>query len=258
MSTDVWVETDLQEGVLCIRLNRPKVNALNSTMIQQLQVAFVQAGRDAQVRCVLLTAAGNTFSAGQDLTEMQSKSGSSFRAHLLQTYNPLILQIRRLEKPVVAAIHGAVTGAGLGIVLACDLRIASQAARFIVGFSGIGLAPDSAVSIFLPQLIGLGRASEVTFFNTPIDANQALDWGLVNRVVSIDELQSEALEWTKQLTLAPIHAIGLTKRNFNRAVLPDLEAILDYEAHNQETAGRGAEHKEGLEAFMGKRSPDYR
>jgi 2-(1,2-epoxy-1,2-dihydrophenyl)acetyl-CoA isomerase len=227
-------------------------------MVHQLQAAFTQAGRDAHVRSVLLTAAGNTFSAGQDLIEMQSKAGVSFRSHLLKTYNPLILQIRRMEKPVLAAIQGAVTGAALGIVLACDVRIASQAARFLVGFSGIGLAPDSAVSLFLPQLIGLGRASEVTFFNTPIDANQALDWGLVNRVVSANKLQVEALAWAKQLAQGPVHAIGLAKRDFNRIILPELEATLDYEAHNQETAGRSPEHQEGLQAFLEKRPPNFR
>ena len=258
MSGDLFVKTELQNGVLKLVLDRPKVNALNSEMITQLQTAFKAAERNAQVRCVLLSASGNTFCAGQDLSEMQAKGNVSYRAHLLGTYNPLILQIRRLEKPVLAAIQGAVTGAGLGLVLACDLRIAGQEAQFRVGFSGIGLAPDSAVSVLLPLLIGLGRASEAAFANFPIRADQALSWGLVNRVVPQLELDYRALEWAKQLALGPTHAFGLTKREFNKAILSNLEALLDYEAQNQEIAGRHGEHREGLQAFLEKRTPDFK
>lgn len=257
MSTDVWIETNLHDGVLHIEFNRPGVNAMTVDMVAQLQVAFKQAERDDGVRCVLLTASGSTFCAGQDLGEMQTKAGLSFREHLLKTYNPLILQIRRLEKPVLAAIQGAAVGAGLGLALACDLRIASPGARFLVGFAVIGLAPDSAVSLLLPLLIGLGRATEAAFSNTPLNADQALAWGLVNRVVPQAELPAAAAEWAKQLARGPVQALGLAKRDFNKAILPHLEAVLDYEAHNQELASRGIEHREGLRAFLEKRAPDY-
>ena len=257
MSTDNMVQADLQDGVLKIVLNRPKVNAFNTPMIHQMQAVFKQAERDAPVRCVLLTARGNSFSAGQDLTEMQSGSEISFRAHLLRTYNPLILQIRRLEKPVLAAIQGAVSGAALGIVLACDLRIAAQDARFLVGFSGIGLAPDSAVSLFLPLLIGLGRASEAAFNNTPINAVQALEWGLVNQTAPSNELDERAMIWARQLARGPVHSMGLAKRDFNKAVMANLEEVLEYEAHIQEIASKSAEHQEGLHAFLEKRIPNF-
>jgi 2-(1,2-epoxy-1,2-dihydrophenyl)acetyl-CoA isomerase len=144
---------------------------------------------------VLLTGSGKVFSAGQDVKEARQGSNFSFRYHLLHTYNQLILQIRQLEKPVLAALNGAAAGAGLGIALACDLRIAAASARLVVGFLGIGLACDSAVSLFLPALIGVGRAAEFAFMNDPIGADQALEWGLVNRVVPDDELQSRAFEW---------------------------------------------------------------
>ena len=257
MSTDNFVQTDLQDGVLKIVLNRPKVNAFNALMINQMQVVFKQAERDAQVRCVLLAANGNSFSAGQDLTEMRSGSEISFRAHLLKTYNPLILQIRHLEKPVLAAIQGAVSGAALGIVLACDLRIAAQDARFLVGFSGIGLAPDSAVSLLLPLLIGLGRASEAAFSNTPIDAVQALSWGLVNQIVPLIELDKRANIWARQLAQGPVHSMGLAKRDFNKAILANLEEVLEYEAHNQEIASKSDEHQKGLRTFLEKRPPKF-
>jgi 2-(1,2-epoxy-1,2-dihydrophenyl)acetyl-CoA isomerase len=253
------VITQIQSGVMSITLNRPKVNAFNFEMISAAQSALKQAARDPQVRCVLLTGSGSVFSAGQDITDFRQAAEEevSFRQHLQRTYNPLILQIRRLEKPVLAAINGAVSGAALGIALACDLRIAADSARFVVGFLGIGLAPDSAVSLFLPALIGLGRAAEAAFTNAPISAQQALEWGLVNRVVPAAELQEKAFEWAAQLASGPVGAMGLAKRDFNHAVLGNLEQVLDYEAHIQEIAGRGDEHKEGVQAFLEKRTPRY-
>jgi 2-(1,2-epoxy-1,2-dihydrophenyl)acetyl-CoA isomerase len=206
----------------------------------------------------VLTGSGNVFSAGQDVLDFQQAGDDlSFRDHLQRTYNPLVLQIRKLEKPVLAAVNGAVSGAALGIALACDLRIAADTARFVVGFLGIGLAPDSAVSLFLPALIGLGRASEFAFSNAPISAEQALAWGVVNRVVAAADLPEHAAEWGRQLAQGPTRAIGLAKRSFNKAVLGNLEQVLDYEAHIQEIAGHGAEHKEGVQAFLEKRPARY-
>jgi 2-(1,2-epoxy-1,2-dihydrophenyl)acetyl-CoA isomerase len=248
---------ELNEHVLTITLNRPKVNAFNFELISALLAAFKQAESDSQVRCVLLTGSGGVFSAGQDLSEFRQVEGLSYRRHLQKTYNPLILQIRRLGKPVLAAIQGAVSGAALGIALACDLRIAAEQARFVVGFGGIGLAPDSGVSVLLPALIGLGRALEFTFSNAPIRADQALAWGLVNRVVPAADLGEQALAWARKLASGPVHAMGLAKRDYNQAVLADLEAVLDYEAHIQEIAGAGVEHQEGVAAFQEKRAPDF-
>ncbi len=247
--------TEIKDHVLIITLNRPKVNAFNLEMIKATQAAFKQAQRQPEVRCVLLTASGNVFSAGQDITEIKQAEDASFRHHLQHTYNPLVLQIRQLEKPVLAAINGAVSGAALGIALACDLRIAADSARFVVGFLGIGLTTDSAVSLFLPLLIGLGRATEHAFMNTPISAEQALALGLVNRVVPAAELQEQAFEWASSLAQGPLYAYGLTKRAFNRALLPHLEQVLDYEANLQDIAGRSPEHKEGVSAFLEKRPP---
>lgn len=256
MSEDILL-TDLADGVFTITLNRPKANAFNDDLIDATKVAFKQAKKDAAIRCVLLSATGKLFSAGQDVTAFSDGERVSFRKHLLKTYNPLILQMRRLEKPVIAAINGAVAGAALGIVLACDLRIASQKARFVVGFGGIGLAPDSAVSLMLPKIIGLGRAAEAIYFNQPISADQALDWGLVNRVVSPQDLETASKEWAGKLAQGPVNAMGYSKRALNKAILPDLEAHLDYEAHIQEIAGNGPDHREGLSAFLEKREPDY-
>jgi 2-(1,2-epoxy-1,2-dihydrophenyl)acetyl-CoA isomerase len=249
--------SSLAEGVLCLTLNRPKTNAFNMEMITSLHEALRKAGRDASVRCIVLTGSGKNFSAGQDVRDFNQEGPISFRKHLQMTYNPLIMQLRQIEKPILAAINGSVAGAALGIALACDLRIAADNARFFVGFSGIGLAPDSSVSLMLPTLIGLGRAAELAFTNQPLDALQALEWGLINRVAPAESLQAEAMLWAGELAQGPVGAMGLTKRAFNQAVLFRLEQVLDYEAHIQEIAGQGAEHQEGVKAFLEKRRPKY-
>lgn len=252
------LQLDLNHGVLTLAINRPPANAFNLALIGDLQQAFRQAARDPQTRVVILTGAGVVFGAGQDIQEMKAGGESvSYRQHLLETYNPLVLQIRQIEKPVLAAINGMCAGASLGVALACDLRLAAESARFVVGFNGIGLAPDSGVSLLLPALIGLGRATEITFTNQAITAQQALAWGLLNRVVPAERLMEEAASLAAQLAKGPVGAFGLSKRLYNRAVLPHLAEMLDYEAHIQEIAGQRAEHHEGVNAFLEKRAPQF-
>ncbi len=261
MSEEILLQ-DLRDGVLTLTLHRPKANAFNLSLTQQLRKALQAAGKDDAVRVIVITGHGRIFSAGQDLREIlaveeQEGEDLSFRAHLEATYNPLIRAIRGVAKPVIAAINGPVAGAGLGVALACDLRIAADDARFVVGFLGIGLVPDSGVTLTLPLLIGLARATEYTFTNQPISAQQALAWGLVNRVVPADELPQAAFAWAAELARGPIFTMGLTKRAFNRVVIPHLEAALAYEAQMQEIAGRSPEHHEGLRAFLEKRRPKF-
>ena len=257
MSTEK-VLTDLTNGVFTVTINNPKANALNQEVSDSLKDAFNRADTDQDIRSIILTGNGKIFSAGQDIKAIDVKGHISFRKHLNNSYHPLIIQIRQLEKPILAAINGTVAGASLGIVLACDLRIASDNARFLTAFSGIGLAPDSAVSLLLPSFIGLGRAAEAAYFNKPINADQALAWGLVNKVVPLDELLAEAKSWAEKLADGPTGAIGLTKRDFNKAMLRNLKEVLDFEADVQEIAGKAPEHKEGLAAFIEGREPDYR
>lgn len=256
MGNDDLIQTQFENGVLCITLNRPKVNAFNTELVSATQHSFRLAERNPDVRCVVLTGSGNVFSAGQELTEFL-QTGISYRYHLLRTYNQLVLQMRQLPKPVLVAVNGAVSGAALGVALAGDLRIASTDARFVVGFSGIGLAPDSAVSLLLPSIIGLGRATEFTFTNAPISAEQALAWGLVNRISPSENLLSDALAWAGELAQGAVRALGYAKRLFNKAILPDLETVLDYEAYMQEVARRNPEHHEGVAAFLEKRPAKF-
>lgn len=249
--------TSLDAATLTIRLNRPEsANAFNFEMLDALQGALMQAAGDSQTRCVVLTGTGNAFSSGHDLNEMLAAQDKdvSYRTHLQKTYNPLILQIRGMEKPVIAALNGPVAGAGLGVALACDVRIAAEEVSFTVGFTGIGLVPDSAVSLLLPVIIGLGRATEFTFSNQPISAQQALEWGLVNWVVPGDSLHSKTAEFTARLAAGSLGAFGLSKRLFNKTMLSNLEDVLDYEAHLQEIASGGADHQKGVKAFLKNRT----
>ncbi|CAG0928631.1 2-(1,2-epoxy-1,2-dihydrophenyl)acetyl-CoA isomerase [Thermoflexales bacterium] len=249
---------DLADGVATLTLNRPEVrNACNDAMAEEVQAALKSAERDENVRCLVITGAGQGFCAGQDLAAVRERGEISFREHLLKTYNPIVAKLRSLEKPVIAAVNGAAAGAGWGIALACDVRYASDTAKFRLAFSGIGLAPDSGTSFFLPRLIGLGRALELAYTNDVLDANSALALGLVNKLYPADQLLPATSELARKLAQAPTRGLGLTKRAMNYALDASLEEALDYEAHLQEIAGRTHDHHEGVQAFLEKRQPKF-
>ena len=254
---------DKSDGVATITLNRPdKSNAFDDVFIADMIDALKQVERDADTRAVVITGAGKNFCAGQDLGPMleryQSPEGVSFGAHLRKSYNVIIARVRALEKPVIAAINGAAAGAGLGLACACDLRHASEAAKFRMAFIGIALAPDSATSFLLPRLIGLGRATEMALTNDLIDASTALQYGLVNRVFTPADLLPKTHEFAVRLAQSPTKSIGLTKRAFNRSFSVDLETALENEANLQEIAGHTADHIEGVQAFIDKRAPQFK
>lgn len=250
------------QGVATLTLNRPdKSNAFDDTLIAEMIDALKAIERDAGVRAVVITGAGKNFCAGQDLGPMleryRSPAGVSFGEHLRNSYNIIVSRIRTLEKPVIGAINGAAAGAGLGLACACDLRHASENAKFRMAFIGIALAPDSGTSFLLPRLVGLGRATEMAFTNELIDAEKALQYGLVNRVFKAEELLPQTLVFAAKLAQAPTRSIGLTKRALNRSLTADLETALEYEAYVQEVAGRTADHQEGVKAFIEKRPPNF-
>ena len=251
---------EVADGVATITLNRPDVrNAFNDQMAEDLQAALKAAERDVTVRCVVLTGAGAGFSAGQDLSALRERGPDiSFRQHLQHTYNPIVTKLSSVEKPVIAAVNGAAAGAGFGIALACDFRYASDRAKFLMAFIGIGLAPDSGTSFFLPRLLGLGRALELAYTNEVVDAPTALSLGLVNKVLPPDQLMPATLELARKLAQGPTTGFGLTKRAMNYALAATLPEALDYEAHLQEIAGRSADHLEGVNAFLEKRAPRFR
>ena len=256
-STSTPLSASLQAGSLILTLNRPeRANSFNFEMVSELRQVLTETEKNPQVRCIVLTGAGKTFSAGQDITEMNQADQTSYREHLDKTYNPLILQIRKIGKPVVAAVNGPCAGAALGIALACDLRLAKRSAYFVVGFSGIGLAPDSGVSLLLPVHIGLGRAQEYFYSNKPITAYQALQWGMVNQVGGFG-FEALVRRVAGKLATGPQEAFAAGKQAFNQAILPNLEETLNHEGILQEGAGRSAEHREGVRAFLGKRPPKF-
>ncbi|MDQ7028948.1 MAG: enoyl-CoA hydratase-related protein [Ardenticatenia bacterium] len=252
-----------EDGVLTITLNRPdKLNAANDTMLNELQEAFKQAGRDEEVRAVILTGAGRGFCAGQDLASVEERLHGGGRmdygAHLRHTYNPLILRIRRLPKPVIAAVNGVAAGAGMSLVMACDLRVAAESASFLQAFVRVGLVPDSGSTWMLPRLIGMARATELMLTGRRISAQEALDWGLINKVVPDNALMEEVNTLAGELAKAPTKVIGYIKRALDFAATRPLDEALEYEADMQELAGRTEDHLEGLRAFLEKRPPTYR
>lgn len=250
-------------GVATLTLNRPeRSNALDDELTRELLDALKQIERDETVRAVVLTGAGKNFSAGQDLAAfVERRNGPdaiSVREHLVKGYNQIITKMRTLEKPVIAAVNGAAAGAGLGICCACDLRYASENAKFRMAFIGIGLGPDSGTSFLLPRIVGLGRALNMAMTNELVDAQEAYAWGLANKVYAADELMDATMAFAKTLANAPTRGIGLTKRAFNRALVTDLEGALDYEAYVQNIAIDTADHDEGVKAFLEKRAPSYK
>lgn len=252
------IQYTLDEGVLTITLNRPDVlNAFNRKMTDEIQEALRKAERDSAVRCIVFTGAGRAFSAGEDLKARTAEGNSDFGSTLRQRYNPIILKMRNMDKPVLGAINGVAAGAGCSLALACDMRIASEKARFIEVFVRVGLVPDSGSSFFLPRLVGTGKAFEMAFLGDEVSAEEALRLGLVNRVFPPEELEPATRELALRLAKGPTKAIGLAKRAINRALTMDLDQLLDYEVHAQEIAGATEDYQEGVAAFMEKRTPNF-
>ncbi|MGH7748537.1 MAG: enoyl-CoA hydratase-related protein, partial [Candidatus Dormibacteria bacterium] len=200
-------------------------------------------------------------SSGQDLEAFvrlqQGPDKVSVADHLRRGYNVVASRLRRLDKPVIASMNGIAAGVGLSLALSCDLRIAADDALFTLGFSRIGLIPDGGGSLLLPVLVGLGRALELAMTSDRIDAREAHRIGLVNRVVPAAELAPATQALAAQLAAMPQLALALTKRAFNRAVLPQFEAWLEDEAVMQDAAAHGPDHAEGVHAFVEKRKPAF-
>lgn len=250
----------VHDGVATITLNRPdRLNSLTQQMTRDLLDAIKICGRDDGIRCVVLTGAGRGFCAGQDLAEFQAIVGPvSVGEHLRAGFNRIVLGLYELEKPVIGSLNGVAAGAGLGIALACDLRVASPKASLTAAFIGIGLVPDSGVSWFLHQLLGPARAFAFLATGERVDAEQALLLGLVNQVVAADELEPATQELAARLAHGPTRGLGLTKRVLHHAARLDLAQTLAYEAMSQDIAFATADHREGVAAFLEKRPPQFR
>ncbi len=245
-----------------ITLNRPQaLNALNETMGEELNAALKEAERDPETRCLVITGAGRAFSAGEDVSGLKERYAGgahpSLGDHLRKKYHPIILRIRNMEKPIIARINGIAAGSGASIALACDIRIASEEASLKQAFIGVGLVPDSGSSYFLTRTLGPGRALELIMTGRTVGAKEAETLGLVNKTVPTAELDKTVDEMAEKLANGPTKALGLSKRVVNQAARLELSDALEYEAQNQQIAGRTKDHLEAVRAFLEKRQPKF-
>ncbi len=249
------------DAVAVLTLNRPDVlNSFDRPMALRLQELLRECATDAAVRAIVIGASGKGFCAGQDLNEFLASAGDV--PHLAETvaksYNPIVRLIRETEKPIVCALNGVAAGAGANIALACDLIVAAERAVLIQSFTRIGLVPDSGGSFFLPRLVGLARAAELIMLGEKLTAADALRLGLVTRVVPDSALAEEALALAHRLSRMPTRALGLAKRLLNASLTNTLPAQLDLERDLQDEAGRTDDFREGIAAFLAKRTPTFK
>lgn len=256
------ITTELTNGVYTITLNRPdKLNSFNFEMADELKSALMEAEANEEIRCVLLTGNGRAFCAGQDLaeaTEISNDPERDLSEIVNHTYIPILKSIRNTEKPVVCAVNGTAAGAGANIALACDIVIASEEAKFIQSFSAIGLIPDSGGTYILPRLIGLARATALTFLGEKISAKEAEEMGMIWKSYPAGHFMSEAKAVAEKLAKMPTRGFGLTKRGFNAGFSNNLETQMKLEAELQAEAGKTHDYNEGVQAFLEKRTPEFK
>jgi 2-(1,2-epoxy-1,2-dihydrophenyl)acetyl-CoA isomerase len=250
--------SDQQGGVLILTLNRPDVlNSFNGPMARLLQKELDVAAAESSVRCVVITGAGRAFCAGQDLSEAIDPSGPGITKIVEEHYNPVILGIRRLNKPVVAMVNGVAAGAGANIALACDLVIAAHSASFIQAFSKIGLIPDSAGTFFLPRLVGWQKAAALMMTGEKVSAEKAEQMNMIYKAVADETLGDEVMKLAAQLSQMPTMALAYTKRLLELSCTSDLEQQLKFEAAYQEKSAAAEDYREGVQAFIEKRKPVF-
>ena len=256
-------ETVLYEkegGVANIALNRPeKLNAFDGTLHDDLYAALGEAAEDEEIRCIMIRGEGRGFSAGADLAQVirEADGDPDLGEYLRGTYSRLVKRMVATEKPIVAALHGPVYGAGVGLALACDLRVAAENTTFSVAFIKIGLMPDAGVTFLLPRFVGIGRAMEMSMLGDAVDAEEAYAIGLVNKVVPDASLSEEARNLAERLAAMPTGALGRIKHALYASFETDLETALEGEAEGQTFCGYTQDHKEGVTAFFEKREAHF-
>jgi 2-(1,2-epoxy-1,2-dihydrophenyl)acetyl-CoA isomerase len=246
-------------GVCTLKLNRPEVfNSFNRSMAMLLQKELDECELNDEVRAIVITGEGKAFCAGQDLGEAVDPEGPELRTIVKEHYNPIILRIRSIEKPIIAAVNGVAAGAGANIALACDLTVAKKSASFIQAFSKIGLIPDSGGTFFLPRIIGFQKALGLMMTGDKLTADQAEQMNLIYKVVE-DEVFEEAYKTLAEtLAAMPTRGLGLTKKAVNESWTNDLKSQLDLEEELQTEAGETYDFREGVNAFLEKRKPEFK
>ena len=256
------LRVDRSGGMTVLTLDRADVlNAFDEALTSELAAAMTEVAGDATARAVVLTGAGRAFSAGQDLRDRAAalEHGDELRLgdELRRRYHPIIRAIRAMRKPVIAAVNGIASGAGFGLVAACDVRVASSTASFRAGWGRVGLVPDAGAAYFLPRIVGWGRAYDMILSGEPIDANKALEIGLVTRVWRAEEFGREWRQYAETIAGGATEAYALTKEGLNASWERDLGSFLEVEAELQDRAGRTHDYAEGVRAFLGKRAARF-
>ncbi len=248
-------------GELRIELNRPDtMNAWNRQLGIDLLAAVERGSRDDDVRAVIITGAGHGFSSGADLKsgfDLTSGGRPDVGTALRERYHPIITGIRRMEKPVLAAVNGPAVGIGFSLALACDLVIAKESAYFLLAFVNIGLVPDGGSSLFVPARIGFARAAELAMLGERLPAARALEWGLINRVVTDDTFDEEVDGLAARLAAGPTRSYAATKRQLNAMAYPQMDRQLELEATLQQEMANSDDFVEGVGAFLAKRPPAF-
>ncbi len=256
-----FLQVETAGGVTTITLNRPEtLNSFHRPMASELQAALSVAAADAAVRALLLTGAGRAFCAGQDLGAVVGPEGfieTDLGAVVHDCYNPIIRALRTLPKPIVVAVNGVAAGAGANLALACDVVLASTTASFLQAFSKIGLIPDSGGTFLLPRLVGWGRASALMMLAEKVSAADALSMGMIYKTFAPDELLPAAQQLAAGLASMPTRGLALTKEALNASAANDVVAQLELEERLQREAGSTADFREGVAAFLEKRSPRF-
>jgi 2-(1,2-epoxy-1,2-dihydrophenyl)acetyl-CoA isomerase len=247
-----------EDALAVITLDRPDVlNAFDEALTTALASAVNEAASDASVRVVVITGAGRAFSAGQDLRDRAAMIDAGKDLHLgdelRRRYHPVIAAIRAMRKPVVAAVNGVVAGAGLGIAVACDVRVAAASATFRAAWGRVGLVPDAGSAYFLPRLVGWGRAMDMILTGEPVSADEALRIGLATRVWPDAEFASQWRAYARGLASGATEAFALSKEGLDASWDHDLASFLEVEAGLQDRAGRTRDYAEGVKAFTAKR-----
>ncbi len=254
------IAIEVEGAVTTLTLNRPQaLNALTGPLMTELTRAVAAIAEDPRVRCVVLTGAGRGFCSGQALDEYPDVDAltGSIGPILRERYLPLLRRLRDLDRPVVAAVNGVTAGAGLSLALACDLRLASDAATFTCGFSRVGLVPDAGATFFLPRVVGHGRAFELACRPERIDAAEALRLGLVNQVLPAASFPEAVRAFAADLASGPTRALALTKQALNHSLEATLEEQLEMELTCQQLAAQTDDFREAIAAFRSRRPPRF-
>ena len=262
MAVSQFITFSSADGVATVLLNRPDLlNSFNREMAAQLQEALARCAASPEIRCVLLSANGRGFCAGQDLAEVQPRKDGSLPelGEIVKScYNPIIRALRTLEKPVVCAVNGVAAGAGANLALACDIVLASYSASFIQSFAKVGLIPDSGGTFFLPRLIGLARATSLAMLAEKLSAEDAQKLGLVYKLFTPEALMPEALKIATCLAQQPTKGLALMKRALNSSFANNLEQQLELEAELQAACGKTHDYREGVMSFLEKRPANFK